>query len=176
MRVILAYILLILVPVDVCAVAMKRPGDIVDDASLPMSMRYDRHIIYAAGLAGVPPSVVKAIMKTESEFNRTAVSPKGAQGLMQLMPALQSDYDVRDPFDSWENIYAGAMYIADLYRRFGDMNKALAAYNYGPNRVATRRILPRTVAKYVDNINSGISTYAGMDTRYIVSIRPLYIQ
>jgi hypothetical protein len=82
------------------------------------------------------PDLVNSVIKAESGFNVRAVSPKGAQGLMQLMPGTASDLGVGDVFDPQANVEAGTKYLRQLMERYDfDMVKALAAYNAGPLRV-----------------------------------------
>ena len=90
----------------------------------------------AARLAGVPRALLQAVIGVESGFDPTAVSSKGAQGLMQLLPATSARYGVRDPFEPADNIRGGARYLSDLLRRFGNnLELALAAYNAGEEAV-----------------------------------------
>ncbi len=82
------------------------------------------------------PALVKAIIKAESDGKRFAVSPKGAQGMMQLMPLTQRRMKVSDPFDPLENIEGGIKYFKELIGTFaGNVEHALAAYNAGPDAV-----------------------------------------
>jgi hypothetical protein len=98
------------------------------------------HIVAAAARYRIPSALVRAIMQTESNFNSNAVSPKGASGLMQLMPGTASDMYVRDIFDSRENIEGGVRYLRVLANLFnGDMVKMVAAYNAGPDAVRKYR-------------------------------------
>ena len=84
----------------------------------------------------VPSGLVKAVIEAESNYNPRAVSPKGAKGLMQLMPSVINDMGVNDPFDPNENISAGTGLLKDLLREYGgDYTKALAAYNAGRRAV-----------------------------------------
>jgi soluble lytic murein transglycosylase-like protein len=95
-----------------------------------------RLVIEAAVREGINPMLVQAVIRRESAGRPCAVSPKGAQGLMQLMPATQSDFGVRNPFDAAENINAGARYLKQLLGRYkADLRLTLAAYNAGPQRV-----------------------------------------
>lgn len=82
----------------------------------------------------VPASVAEAVAWQESRFNHNAVSPKGARGVMQLLPKTASDLGV-DPSDLRGNIEGGVAYLGQQMRRFGDVRLALAAYNAGPGAV-----------------------------------------
>ena len=76
------------------------------------------------------------MIKTESNFNSKAISPKGAKGLMQLMPATARAYDVSDPFDPYDNIEGGTRYMRYLLMMFnGNVSLSLAAYNAGEHKV-----------------------------------------
>src|SRR5688500_774065 len=89
-----------------------------------------------ASRRGIRPDLVRAVIQVESAFNPRAVSPKGAMGLMQLMPATAAQFGVRDPFNASENIRAGVTYLRQLLDRYHDDEQlALAAYNAGPNAV-----------------------------------------
>jgi|YelNatPaOPRAMG01_1025707.scaffolds.fasta_scaffold01164_18 soluble lytic murein transglycosylase len=91
----------------------------------------------------LPYPLLKAIVRAESNFNPKAVSPKGAMGLMQLMPDTAKDMYVKDPFCPRENILGGAKYLRYLLDRFnGDLKLALAAYNAGPERVLSSGGIP----------------------------------
>jgi hypothetical protein len=110
---------------------------------------------------GVDSALVKAIIRAESNFDRRAVSRKGAQGLMQLMPGTAGRYAVADAFDPAENIRGGVRYLRFLHDRFpGQLHLAIAAYNAGENAVArfagippyaeTRQYVAR-VLRFYDN-------------------------
>ena len=105
--------------------------------------KYDDVIIRASRQFGVKPSLIKAVIKAESDFDHQAVSHKGAQGLMQLMPDTAKEINVKDPFDPEENIFGGTWYLSQLLKRFNNDNKlALAAYNAGPERVEANQGVP----------------------------------
>ncbi len=90
----------------------------------------------ASGTYQLDPDLVTSVIRAESGFNVRAVSPKGAQGLMQLMPQTASQLGVRNAFDPQANVDAGTRYLRELLERYNfDLIKALAAYNAGPERV-----------------------------------------
>lgn len=90
----------------------------------------------ASGRYRLDPDLVNSVIKAESGFNARAVSPKGAQGLMQLMPGTASQLGVPNAFDPQANVEGGTKYLRKLLERYDfDLVKALAAYNAGPQRV-----------------------------------------
>jgi soluble lytic murein transglycosylase-like protein len=89
----------------------------------------------------VPASLIEAVAWQESRFNQAAVSPKGALGVMQLLPSTASSLGV-NPSDLRANIDGGVAYLAQQMRRFGDVRLALAAYNAGPGAVERYRGIP----------------------------------
>lgn len=89
----------------------------------------------AARKNGLSPKLLSSVIQAESNFHPHAVSPKGALGLMQLMPATARDLAVAHPFNPSENVQGGARYLKGLLKQFGDLNLALAAYNAGPATV-----------------------------------------
>ena len=114
---------------------------------------FDHHIRRAARAHRVDPLLIKAMIKTESNFNPRAVSSQGAQGLMQLMPGTARELRVWDPFDAGQNIYGGTRYMRKLLDSYhGNIRLSLAAYNAGPGRVKNRiPHIPETVA-YVSKV------------------------
>jgi soluble lytic murein transglycosylase-like protein len=90
----------------------------------------------ATAREGLAPGLLDAVIEQESSYQPCAVSSKGAQGLMQLMPATAGDLGVTNPFDPRQNVDAGAKFLKQLIDRYGgNVALALAAYNAGPNRV-----------------------------------------
>lgn len=104
---------------------------------------YQPLIREAAATHGVDPRLIAAVVARESAFNPRAVSPVGAQGLMQLMPATAKFLGVADPLDARQNVFAGARYLKLLLQTFrGDLDLTLAAYNAGPGSVEKHRGIP----------------------------------
>ncbi|ABZ95870.1 Transglycosylase [Leptospira biflexa serovar Patoc strain 'Patoc 1 (Ames)'] len=91
---------------------------------------------------GLDPNLVKAMVKAESGFKPKAVSPKGAMGLMQLMPETADRLGVKDPFDPEENVAGGVKFLKGLLKEFKDPEKAIAAYNAGPGAVKRYNGIP----------------------------------
>jgi soluble lytic murein transglycosylase len=109
----------------------------------PNVKKYEKIIHRASRRFGIAPSLIKAVIKAESDFDDMAVSHKGARGLMQLMPETADDLQVLNPFDPEENIFAGTRYLSLMLKRFkNDLKLALAAYNAGPTVVEAYRGLP----------------------------------
>jgi hypothetical protein len=120
---------------------------------------YDQHIRMAAMEHQIDPLLIKAIIKTESDFNQFAVSRKGAQGLMQLMPETARDLQVNDPFDAGENISAGTRYLRQLLDNYsGNLTLSLAAYNAGPTLVSRLGAVPR-IPETREYIHRVLKTY-----------------
>jgi|SRR5579864_1514502 len=104
---------------------------------------------------GVDPQLIMAVIAVESAFNPHAVSPKHAQGLMQLMPETAARFGVRDPFDESENVRGGATYLRELLQRFnGDLVLTLAAYNAGEAAIDNYGGVPpyRETQDYIERV------------------------
>ncbi len=116
----------------------------------------------AAILNHIPAALIQAVMDQESRFHAGAVSTSDALGLMQLIPSTARRYGVTNPFDPWQNINAGAAYLADLLRQFdGSIPLALAAYNAGPGAVMQAHGIPHNAEtqKYVPSVISKYTLY-----------------
>lgn len=118
---------------------------------------YAGYVAEAARRFGIPEGWIRAVMRVESRGDVRAISPKGAMGLMQIMPATWADLRARhglggDPYDPRDNILAGAAYLREMHDRYGSPG-FLAAYNAGPGRYeehrATGRPLPAETRAYV---------------------------
>ena len=122
------------------------------------SISYDQLIEEHAAANRLRPDLVRAVIQVESGFNPLAVSPKGALGLMQLMPGTARDLRVSNPFDPTENIRGGTVYLRQLLERFGNNEElALAAYNAGPEAVNRygQRVPPyRETRSYVQKVKN----------------------
>ena len=127
-----------------------------DYRPLPATIAYNDAIAEAADLYKLDPNLIRAIIRAESAFNPFAVSRAGAQGLMQLMPAVAAELDVLDPFDPRQNIFGGARYLRWLLdRNHGNLDLAVASYNAGPGAVDRYNGIPpyRETRNYVKKVN-----------------------
>lgn len=125
------------------------------------SLPYAEEVTAAAGRYGIPAPLIHAVIRVESGYNPRAVSRRGAQGLMQLMPETAALLGVRDSFNPYQNIDAGARHLRGLMERFGDdLPLVLAAYNAGEQAVVTYRGVPpfQETRQYVSRV---IGLYSG---------------
>jgi len=112
------------------------------------------------------PALVHAIIKAESDGRRTAVSSKGAKGMMQLMPFTSRQMNVKDPFDPIENVEGGIRYLKELIVAFdGNITNAVAAYNAGPNAVRKYGGVPpyKETREYVKRVLKLYSQYSSLE-------------
>jgi soluble lytic murein transglycosylase-like protein len=122
---------------------------------------WKRIIRKAARIHGLPEGLIASVIQTESAFQASAESPKGAQGAMQIMPQTQQELGLTDPFDPEANVLAGCAYLRRQLDRFGSLELALAAYNAGPANVKkyggippfpeTRDYVARVTSRFNDN-------------------------
>ncbi len=124
---------------------------------------YDPTIRRHAMEQGIPPALVKAVIHAESAFDPRAVSPKGAMGLMQLMPDTARMLGVLEPFAAEQNIDGGVRYLRTLHDRYGSWTHTLAAYNAGPTAVDRYRGVPpyAETREYVRRVLSYYRRYHG---------------
>lgn len=136
---------------------------------LPAKQPLDALIRQIATETGLDPKLLHALVIVESAYDTRAISPVGARGLTQLMPATARELGVADAFDGEENLRGGARYLAAQIGRFGDLRLALAAYNAGPNRVARLGRVPdfSETQNYVrDAVDCYLALTAGRGIRH----------
>lgn len=114
----------------------------------------DSLIQHAANKNSLDAGLLRAVMKQESAFHPCAISAKGAQGLMQLMPSTAEQFHVTDPFDPEQNVQAGAAFLRQLLGKYkGDLKSSLVAYNAGANRAGRTDLpIPAETQSYLANI------------------------
>ncbi|MEA3231610.1 MAG: lytic transglycosylase domain-containing protein [Thermodesulfobacteriota bacterium] len=124
--------------------------------------RYDKIITKAAKHNGLLFSLIKSVISVESNFNPRAVSKKGARGLMQIMPGNFRTLAITDPFNPYQNIMGGSLYLKRMMKRYdGQLTWALAAYNAGPEAVDRYGGIPpyRETQAYVKRVLKSLLIY-----------------
>jgi len=153
-----------------------------------LKQQYDPIIQACARQFKVPADLIHSIIRAESDYDTGAISPKGAVGLMQLMPETASQYEVADRFDPAENIKGGVKYLKDLIKLFnGNTAKVLAAYNAGqealkkfngiPPYAETREYIRRVMASYSKPFISGgvpIRKFVDASGQHVFTNDPYY--
>ena len=120
-----------------------------------------RLVQHTAGKFQVDPKLVDAVIQVESQYNSHAVSPKGAMGLMQLIPATAERFGVQDPFDPGQNVEGGVSYLRHLLNLFnGNVRLSLAAYNAGERTVLRDKNVP-SIPETVDYVRKVTALYKG---------------
>lgn len=134
-------------PIKVMAHSFKKPTSI------------NEIILAESKVNGLDPDLVKAVIKAESNFNPKATSPKGAKGLMQLMPSTAELLGVENAYDPSQNIKGGAKYLKDMMKTFKKKDLAIAAYNAGPGAVKKYNGIPpyAETKNYVKKVNEYIN-------------------
>jgi soluble lytic murein transglycosylase-like protein len=157
-------------PVVVATVEVSESGF----RALPRGAEFESLIREASETHGVDPDLVRAVIRAESEFDPQARSRAGAQGLMQLMPALSRELGVTDPYDPRQNVFGGVRYLSRLLQRHqGDVGLAVASYNAGPTRVSRYKGIPPfpETRGYVRKVRR-LLVQAGQGSRQVAMTRP----
>lgn len=123
----------------------------------------DDHINEASRTYGVHSAFIRAVISAESNFENSALSKKGAMGLCQIMPDTARSLGVTDPWNPGQNIRGATTFLKSLLKEFNDPNKALAAYNWGPNNIRSNKRIPGETRIYVDRVLKKYKEY-----RYLV--------
>jgi hypothetical protein len=160
-------------PADQPVTTFEVPGSHTVRSTRPTVQRTDRRlediIEQHASANQLRPELVRAVIQTESAFDAHARSPKGAMGLMQLMPETAADYGVQNAYDPEENVRGGTAYLRDLIDRYeGSEELALAAYNAGPTAVDRygQRVPPyRETQTYLKRVRAATSLAAAPKRR-----------
>lgn len=132
----------------------------------PPTKEWQRIIRKAAKIYGLPEALITSVIKTESSFQAHALSPKGAQGAMQIMPETQEELGLVDPFDPEANVMAGCAYLKRQLDRFGSLELALAAYNAGPANVEKHHGIPpfAETREYIKRVTANMTSQRDQST------------
>lgn len=142
------------------------PSSYTNNAPIADAKTYAPTVTKYAQESGVSPSLINAMIHTESAFDPNARSPVGAQGLMQLLPGTAKDLKVSNAFNPEDNIRGGAKYIAQQIKTFGDVDTALMAYNWGPGNTQKwidggrdPNKVPKETREYLNKVKGRMGAY-----------------
>ncbi|OEU71374.1 MAG: hypothetical protein BA874_09900 [Desulfuromonadales bacterium C00003068] len=127
-----------------------------------LRVRIENLIDQVAERVGLPANLIRSVVSTESSFKHDAVSPVGAQGLMQLMPRTAEELGVNDSFDPQQNLLGGSRYLKGLLEKYdGDLDHALAAYNWGQGNVDRKGLehMPTETRNYIAKVKQVVSQF-----------------
>lgn len=135
-----------------------------DDAPLATNMRanIEKMIDHVAERVGLPATLIHSVVSAESAYKPDAVSPVGAQGLMQLMPKTAEELGVDNSFDPEQNLLGGSRYLKGLLQKYnGDLDHALAAYNWGQGNVDRKGLeqMPTETRNYIAKVKQEVSRF-----------------
>ena len=157
---------------DPGSVSRRRVWRTTVQANLSQLLQMEAAIHKYSRAYGVDENLVWAVVRRESGFNPAAVSPKGAMGLMQLMPGTAALLGVSDPFDPEQNIAGGIKYLVICLKQFhGDVGLALAAYNAGPDNVAKYQGCP-PFSETIQYVAAVLQDFGGPPRVRIFDLRP----
>jgi len=145
------------------------------DSGSSANMAFDELIRSASGRYHVDPDLIRAVIKTESDFNTNARSNKGAMGLMQLMPETARLHNVSDAYDPNENVEGGVRHLRMLLERYqGDLELSLAAYNAGAGAVEKHGGIPpyNETREYIRKVLRFYDTFRGTSLNSLQQARP----
>ncbi len=137
---------------------------LLEPASPPQRSDIERLIDKVAEKVSLAPELIRSVVATESNFDPRAVSPVGAQGLMQLMPATAEELGVEDSFDPQQNLLGGSRYLKQLLEKYeGDLDRALAAYNWGQGNVDRKGLerMPEETRNYLVKVKARLAEQSG---------------
>ena len=155
-------------PIRAATVMERFPTSPVREPEKPMTIQ--EQIVATAQRYGVDPNLALAVARQESGFNQAAVSPVGAIGVFQLMPATAAWLGV-DPYNVAQNIEGGVRYLSQLLRQYGnDVNRALAAYNWGPGNLA--KAIASYGEQWITHLPAETKNYLARITRSLGTILP----
>ena len=147
------------------ALAIKVPPATTHHPISSGNAAVDAMVYEAAAQNGLDPCLILSVMRAESAFNRMAISPKGASGLMQLMPETAARFGVKNIFDPRENVFGGARYLRWLLDRFsGDVRLALAGYNAGGGAVELYGLRIPPFSETQNYVRTIYTRYSGIHT------------
>ena len=145
------------------------------DSGISANMAFDELIRSASGRYHVDPDLIRAVIKTESDFNTNARSNKGAMGLMQLMPETARLHNVSDAYNPNENVEGGVRHLRMLLERYqGDLELSLAAYNAGAGAVEKHGGIPpyNETREYIRKVLRFYDTFRGTSLNSLQQARP----
>ena len=147
--------------------SVERSGEVPPNPVPPAEVKrrdIEQMIDRVARQVSLAPELIRSVVDVESAFDPQAVSPVGAQGLMQLMPATAAELGVQNSFDPQENLLGGSRYLKQLLDKYdGDLDRALAAYNWGQGNVDRKGLarMPEETRNYLVKVKARLAAQTG---------------